>query len=196
MAATPTPVPTSPPPPTCRLVVYDLEYTSWEGARERRWNGPGEHREIVQLGAIRLVDGVELSILVRPRINFTLSAYFVDLTGISQARMDEEGIDFPMALACFADFAGDALLLSNGRDEEVLRENCRLTGIEFPFGGRCRDIAAVLSEAAGHREQILSCEMGRAFGLDLNETAHDALGDARQVAAAVRLLAAAGHLGL
>ena len=36
------------------FVFYDTEYTSWEGAMQRNWSGPNEHRELVQLSAIRV----------------------------------------------------------------------------------------------------------------------------------------------
>ena len=60
------------------LIVMDLEWTAWEGARQRTWSGPGEEMEVVQIGAVRLADtpGLEelgaFEILVRPRINPTL----------------------------------------------------------------------------------------------------------------------------
>src|SRR5882762_1688961 len=63
------------------VVVYDLEYTAWEGSQARGWSGPGEHREVVQIGAVRLdphrgwAETASLARLVRPRINPRLSAY-------------------------------------------------------------------------------------------------------------------------
>jgi hypothetical protein len=36
------------------FVFYDTEYTSWEGAMQRNWSGLDEHRELVQLSAIRV----------------------------------------------------------------------------------------------------------------------------------------------
>lgn len=33
------------------FVIFDTEYTTWEGAADRDWTGPGEHREVVQIGA-------------------------------------------------------------------------------------------------------------------------------------------------
>src|SRR3546814_14106036 len=74
------------------LVVIDLEYTSWEGALARGWSGPDEHREIVQIGAVRLevanglAETAELSRLVPPRIHRSLSGYFPALPGIDEAR--------------------------------------------------------------------------------------------------------------
>lgn len=164
------------------IVVYDLEYTTWEGARERRWSGPGEHREVVQIGAVRLDDGAELSLLVKPRLNPTLSAYFVSLTGVTQDQVDDHGLPFAEALDRLAGFAAEARLAANGGDEGVLRENCALAGRDFPFEGRCHDLAPLLMKAIGAQEHIYSCEMAATFGLNADQRAHDALGDARQVA--------------
>lgn len=176
------------------LVVYDLEYTTWEGARERRWSGPDEHREVVQVGAVRLEDGAELSLLVKPHLNPGLSAYFTDLTGITQDQVDRHGMDFPEALDRLADFAAGADLASNGADEGVLRENCALTGCAFPFDGRCRDLAPLLAEAAGAPSQVISCDLAATFGLTADQRAHDALGDARQVVQVLRHLLKTGRV--
>ena len=34
------------------VVVYDLEYTAWEGSLERNWRGLDEEPEIIQIGVI------------------------------------------------------------------------------------------------------------------------------------------------
>ncbi len=92
------------------LTVFDLEFTAWEGSMAHHWLRPGEFKEVVQIGAVRL-DGKDLSvigefdILVRPRINSELSAYFEHLTGITSAEVAAKGVDFADAYARFADFA-------------------------------------------------------------------------------------------
>lgn len=174
------------------VVVYDLEYTTWEGARERHWSGPGEHREIVQIGAVRLdVDFREraaLSLVVRPRINPVVSDYFVRLTGIDQGQVDA-GIDIGEALDRLVAFAApDLMLLSNGSDAEVIAENCRLAGLADPFVGRTRDVHLELMAATGDRD-TLSADLPRLLGLEAAGRGHDALVDARNVAAALALLA-------
>lgn len=35
------------------IVVFDLEWTAWEGSKARGWDGPGEEMEIVQIGVRR-----------------------------------------------------------------------------------------------------------------------------------------------
>lgn len=36
------------------FIIFDTEYTSWEGSQERNWNGENEFRELVQISAIRV----------------------------------------------------------------------------------------------------------------------------------------------
>ena len=38
------------------FILYDTEYTSWEGSLQRLWTGEGEEREIVQISAILVKD--------------------------------------------------------------------------------------------------------------------------------------------
>ena len=56
------------------VVVFDLEWTAWEGSRDRNWSGPKEEREIIEIGAVK-IDGangfaetVRFENLVRPSI--------------------------------------------------------------------------------------------------------------------------------
>ena len=70
------------------ITIFDLEYTAWECSMARHWLVPGEFKEVVQIGAVRLdADTLtvldELEILVRPRINPHLSPYFETLTAWS-----------------------------------------------------------------------------------------------------------------
>jgi len=53
------------------ITIFDLEYTAWECSMARHWLVPGEFKEVVQIGAVRLdADTLtvldELEILVRP----------------------------------------------------------------------------------------------------------------------------------
>ena len=72
------------------FAIMDLEWTSWEGAHQRQWSGPGEEMEIVQIGALKIKDDETLTetdsfdVLVTPRINPGLSDYFIQLTAITR----------------------------------------------------------------------------------------------------------------
>src|SRR3954465_12098699 len=93
------------------ITVFDLEYTAWECSMARRWLAPGEFKEVVQIGAVRLdADSfavlAEFDVLVRPRINHSLSPYFEKLTSITTAMVARTGCDFATAYTRFLDFAG------------------------------------------------------------------------------------------
>ncbi|MFM9370558.1 exonuclease domain-containing protein [Streptomyces sp. Da 82-17] len=109
------------------FVLFDLEFTSWPGALERDWSGPGELREIVQIGAVRLDEeyavAEEFETLVRPVVNPRLSPYFTELTGIEQEQVDREGVAPARALSDFLGFCAGRSVLSYGNDMVVLGEN-------------------------------------------------------------------------
>ena len=113
------------------ITVFDLEYTAWECSMARRWLAPGEFKEVVQIGAVRMdADSfkvlAEFDVLVRPRINPILSPYFEKLTGITTAMVARTGCDFEMAYGRFLNFAGTSPIAAFGRDERVLEGNMRL----------------------------------------------------------------------
>jgi inhibitor of KinA sporulation pathway (predicted exonuclease) len=119
------------------VILYDLEYTAWKGSKQAGWTRAGEHREIVELGAIKIVPEKGLlvvkarySCFVVPNINPTLSDYFITLTGITQRSVDTEGVGFTAMFSEFLNFIGiDTPLLSFGIDDEILVENCTLNHI-------------------------------------------------------------------
>lgn len=182
------------------FVVYDLEYTAWEGSLARNWTGPGEHPEIVQIGAVALTADFKelaaLNVVVRPRINPELSDYFIALTGLTQARVDAEGVDIAEAFDRLRAFAEpDLKLASNGDDEWTILENCRLIGLAHPFPGRCVNVEGVIAEALGGFRPI-SADIPKHFDLPDDGGGHDALWDARAVAGALRVLWRRGGLRL
>lgn len=176
------------------VVVFDLEYTAWPGSLERGWSRNDEHREIVQIGAVRLApDLTEVGCtecLVRPTVNSVLSDYFVSLTGISNADLDLYGVDLVTALRRLARFAApDALLLSNGDDGGVVAESCNLSGTESPIAAaRFVCIEDALLAALGSAVPIASSDLPAAVGAAMPGRAHTALADARAIALTLRTL--------
>ena len=41
-------------PPADKIIIFDLEWTSWPGFLESEWVMPGKHRKIIQIGAVKL----------------------------------------------------------------------------------------------------------------------------------------------
>ena len=169
------------------IIIADLEYTSWEGALESGWSAPGQFREIVQIGAVRVDVGdgfaelAHFSVLVRPTINPELSDYFTALTGITNDAVARDGVSLENALVAFADFAGGDVILTHGRDDLVVGEDCALKDLGNPFADAdWRDINPPLRAITDKR--LMSSDLPAFFGLGRAENAHDALADARVLA--------------
>jgi len=133
-------------------VVMDTEYTTWPGAQERRWKGPGERREILQIAAIKIAaEGRELERFLRyvkPVFNPILSEFTVELTGITQEKVDSDGMPFMAALAEYNEFVGGLDCWCYGRDDAILKENADWFGADFH--ARLYFDARSLVAAAGH----------------------------------------------
>lgn len=180
------------------FAIMDLEWTSWEGAHERKWSGPGEEMEIVQIGALKVKDDETLTetdsldVLVTPRINPGLSDYFIQLTGITQERLDADGIGFPDALEVLQAFLGGdiAKVYSMGSDFRVIERNCDLNGVVFPFDEALFiNARELLKPIVG--EDIAtsdSSQLPAAMGFAPPGGAHQGLGDCRCIAETLRIL--------
>lgn len=110
------------------FIIFDTEFTTWEGAQERRWQGPNEYKEIIQIGALKvswpdaqIID--TLTVYSKPKLNPILSDYCVGLTSIHQDTLNKQGVTFQAALAIFLKFCGKNLVLSYGHDASILAEN-------------------------------------------------------------------------
>jgi inhibitor of KinA sporulation pathway (predicted exonuclease) len=182
------------------ITIFDLEYTAWECSMARSWLTPGEFREVVQIGAVRLdADSfavkAEFEVLVRPRFNPELSPYLENLTGITRDQVAGRGVDFRAAYDRFLAFAGDCPIAAFGHDEQVLEENLRLYGIRdaksLPLFYDLRGWFAVQGVDPRGRH---SCEIGPALGVPFVGRSHNALDDARSLAAGMEVIAARGQL--
>ncbi len=168
------------------IIIFDTEYTTWEGALKRHWNGPGEHRELVHLGAIRVdmtkpCETDSFEIFVKPRVNPILSSFFVELTGITQNIIDLKGVDFSVAWKSFIKWSRKDAAYSFGNDGEVLKENCMLASIPYHEDARFHDICAVFEKYGVHTNRYHSSTIVRAFGKEPRIGAHNALNDARSI---------------
>jgi inhibitor of KinA sporulation pathway (predicted exonuclease) len=167
-------------------VVFDLEFTSWEGSLATNWSRPFEFKELVQIGAIKL-DAASLTvveefeILVRPRVNPLLSSYFTALTGITNEAIERRGVDFAVGYRAFLDFAGGASTWAFGRDDLIFADNLKLYGLAMPvlpytnvipwFGDNGVDLVGKHA-----------CDVALSAGATFAGRAHDALSDAHAVA--------------
>jgi inhibitor of KinA sporulation pathway (predicted exonuclease) len=186
------------PPPASTIIVFDLEFTAWDCSMATHWLRPGEFKEVVQIGALKLDAASfevldELDILVQPRINPVLSAYFENLTGITTAQVEAGGMDFQQAYRRFQAFADGSPISAFGHDEWVLEENIRLYGLkEMPSLPEFFDLRAWFAAHAVDPRGMLSCEIGPALGVPFEGRMHNALDDARSLAAGMQIMVARG----
>ena len=186
-------------PSAGRVVIFDLEWTAWEGSLACNWSRPGEYRELIQIGAVRLdasmfkeIESFEL--LVKPERNPKLSSYISSLTGITDERVSEEGVSFSAALTLFGEFIDADRALYNGGDARVLEENCELRDMPYPWStDRCANIRPALERVTGLRGQdLVSSNLPALLGCGQGFARHSGLGDARAIAQALEALRARG----
>jgi inhibitor of KinA sporulation pathway (predicted exonuclease) len=120
------------------FIIFDTEYTAWEGSQERNWSGKNEYMELVQVGALKVekkkdcLDIKEVfSIYTKPEINPILSQYFIDLTNITQETVDTQGVSFSKSMQLFYKFCKDnhgnkLPLYSYGNDYGIIKYNLDL----------------------------------------------------------------------
>src|SRR5262249_35939138 len=169
------------------------EFTAWPGSMAARWTRPGEYTEVVQIGAVKLdverlsiVD--EFEMLARPRLNPLLSQYFIDLTGITNARLAASGVDFVVAYRAFLDFAGEGALWAFGRDDLIFERNLKLYAWStLPVRPYMNAVHWFAANGVDLKDKH-ACDVPEAVGLPFTGQKHDALADARGVAAGFKTL--------
>lgn len=184
--------------PPAEVVVFDTEFTAWPGSMARAWGGPGEHKEIIQIGAVILDAAIleerrAFAVLIRPVLNPVLSEYLVDLTGITNERLAAEGVDFATGVTRFVEFAGPRPLHAYGRDDRIIADNAERLGKpklwpNLPTTNLKDWLLKVGIPLAGVHSGNLAAHVGSTS----QGVAHDALIDSRSLAEAVRYLVAKG----
>lgn len=176
------------------FIVFDMEWTAWEGSQDRGWDGPDEYREIYDIGAV-LVTGDDFTMqetyhqLVKLEIVPTLPAFSTKLTGITQTQIDADGIPFSEMVPAFKRFAGDRPIYCWGIDGERLAENCELKKVPNPFPAtQFRNMRDVFSAQGVPADEYMSSTIVQYFGEVNTHTAHQGLDDAQNIVEALRLL--------
>ena len=178
------------------FVIFDTEFTAWEGSRERQWSEPWEQRELIQIAGLRVsVNEGHLTVvkafdeLILPIQNPELSAYIMALTGIQQSELNARGVDFCSAIEQFWQFCGMGQIpvFSWGNDAVILQENSHLNDIELPvFAGGIRDIRPYLRSQAIHVPATNSGHLAKTLGIQLDGNEHNALFDVRSILSALQ----------
>jgi len=180
--------------PTTGIVgILDLEYTAWEGSAHRHWSEDWEWREIVQIGFLlvdvssnfSIIKGIEL--MVKPSRNPILSDYFTSLTGITMEDLEQNGLTLAGSMEKLNSFVGDIdMIIFNGHDGEVLRENCKNNNINLPWKKELMfDFRPLLSSSLEIPvSKLISSDLPQLAGVSFPGQAHTALYDCMAIASA------------
>ena len=115
------------------IVLFDTEFTAWDGSVKRNWSKKNEYKELVQLAALKIKIGKKIkiidkfNIIVKPVKNPLLSQYFIKLTGITNNNVKNKGVSFKKCIREFYSFCKYNNKLVNiysyGNDYVILKEN-------------------------------------------------------------------------
>ncbi len=191
------------------VVIFDCEHLTNATSPTRFWCGPNDPDPLlVQIGAIRLSTaepyalGESFNCLVTPVGRDgpePLPTFFQSFSGISEDRLQRDGLPLTEALAAFAAFVGNDAIWSWGKDEITsIAPACFVAGIPCAIPVSQFGNAAALLVQAGTPLDVVnglrSHTLPAHFGLDSEARAHDGLADARGVARVLQHLLTEGQL--
>ncbi len=139
------------------FVIFDTEYTTWEGCLEKGWTGQ-KKKEVVQLSALKISDKLEVlaefSALCKPSINPILSDYFVNLTHITNEQVNKSGEAFSTVYNNFVNFVGNDTCYSHvwnadfiyKADGEIIENNILLYNLSIQQSLTYRNIAPIFKK--------------------------------------------------
>ena len=174
-------------------IYLDLEYMYPNMTKESGRPTAKNKRQVVQIAAILFdnEDGKELEsfeMLTFPAYNRELPDFFVELTGITQPRLEAEGLNFVDGFRRFLKFAHSYPVWTFHLDQEVLEQNCGYFGIVSPFKKDFVRVKLLLPQWGIDPDRYSSGTLYKAVGLDMQGHVHNALHDVRSMAHAVHIL--------
>ena len=178
------------------IAIIDFEWTSWSGnyhgkylEKEKRSNW--QKKEIIQMGIVLIDRKYNLikkyNIYVKPIFNSQLSDYIINLTGISQTKIDKLGIEFPIALNYFLKFTKNCILISNGTDGDVLNDNLFMHKIKNKTVKIINIKNILFKKYNVPKEYLHSTVIHNFYGYKIyDHKAHDAISDCLNIQKALR----------
>lgn len=170
-----------------KFILFDTEFTAWEGSQERNWSLEWEHRELISVSALKVeFKENKLSIiekfncLIIPSINYKLSDYIMNLTGIKQIDIEKEGISFKEFIEKFYKFSDNLNLYSYGNDYIEIEENLYLNKIKclkyYNWKERFFDITIFFKQNSINTENYSSGTVYKHFNIKSEKeiSVHDA----------------------
>ncbi len=181
-----------------KFIIFDTEYTAWEGSQKRGWSGENEYMELVQIGALKVVKTSKtikivkkFNIYIKPKKNPELSEYFTNLTGITQNTLYKKGVTFNEAMKQFYNFCKTKNniklpMFSYGNDYGVIKYNLKLNSINkksrfYKWEKKFYDIRPIFDFYVD-TSKYSSGTIYKAFDIDSkNANVHNALWDCKSI---------------
>jgi inhibitor of KinA sporulation pathway (predicted exonuclease) len=169
------------------FIIYDTEYTSWEGCHENGWDpAKNQYKEIIQIGAIK-VDFETLEVVdafdrfAKPKLNPELSDYIKNLTGINQEEVTDAAATEEV-LKEFFDWTEGCVCYSYGHDYDVIEENLVINNMSLPFHSRrMLDIRAFFSLHGVPTWEYNSGKLHQYLDIDMENYEHNSFFDVKSV---------------
>lgn len=175
-------------------ILTDSEYTTWDGALESDWGEPWMEKEIFQTAAIKVDQDFNevaaFNVLTLPKLNPLLSDLSISLTGISQERLDSEGLQFPETYKRYLEFCDNASLpiICMSGDEKVVRRNLEIHDLKNEFNNGFHRLMPFVQEQGVDLKALgySSGDLHKLTRYPLEGMTHDALHDVRSMASWLR----------
>ncbi|ULJ76438.1 3'-5' exonuclease [Rhizobium gallicum] len=192
-------------------IIFDCEFLCLEGSQYRFWCAAHDPDPVIaQIGAVKLGLEGDFPLLdtykayVRPIDRFgdryAIDPFFTKLTGITDGRIDAEGVTLQEALADVDSFSEGARFWSWGKDElNMVAISCYVVGVRPPIPAYRFDNAVKLLIAAGMPVEDLaktpSNKLADYYGVEHPSLqGHDALDDALSISYTLQYLMKTGRL--
>lgn len=192
-------------------IVFDCEFLCLEGSQRRFWCAAHDPDPVIaQIGAVKLGLEGEFPLLgtykayVRPIDRFgnryAIDPFFTKLTGITEEKIEAEGVSLQDALAGVDSFSEGVRFWSWGKDElNMVAISCYVAGVHPPIPAHRFDNAVKLLLAAGMPIEDLaktpSNKLADYYGVEHPPLqGHDALDDALSISYTLQHLMKDGKL--
>jgi len=162
-----------------QLLFIDFEFTMPEG----KANPKGFYPEIIEVGIVSVKNQQieeQFSSYVKPNKFPLLTERCKTFLQISQNKIDQ-GMTFSELLAVLNDYNNGSfttVITWGNMDMKVLRHNCQMSGEEFPFTGKFRDLSMEYKKFFGDRNQTGLWKAVEEYGKKATGKHHRALDDA------------------
>lgn len=174
-------------------IVFDLEWNQSTTKYRARKNGVKLTGEIVQIGAIKLNQDLEVldryDVFIKPQIYTKMLKHITQLTDITNDTL-ADGVSFPEAVAEFLNWCGDDYVFVSWSPNDIiqLEKNMRFHGMPIDELPECYDMQYMFDDqiTMDGRDSALSYAMWK-LGIKPARS-HDALNDAINTAAVMRSL--------